>query len=103
MEVNYQAPIKPTNNHWHFISFSKKGEQIIMYNEELLELVQLHQQQKQQSKSQADKDADAEYQSLLAQLPPEYSEGEISERFTTQYADVVKYVEQWNCWMHWTG
>jgi putative DNA primase/helicase len=38
-----------------------------------------------------------------AELPPEYSEGALSERFTERYASILRYVEQWNSWMYWNG
>jgi hypothetical protein len=40
---------------------------------------------------------------IEAELPPEYSEGRLSERFTERYANVLRYVEQWNSWMYWNG
>src|SRR5262249_3941386 len=39
----------------------------------------------------------------LANLPPEYSEGRLSERFTERHADVLRYVEEWGMWVHWDG
>src|SRR5690349_9843292 len=70
------------------------------------ELYLIDQQQryhKSNNGEDATADNDNEYQTLLTQLPPEYSEGEVSERFTAQYADTVKFVEAEGCWMHWTG
>jgi putative DNA primase/helicase len=45
-------------------------------------------------------EAERHEQSLL---PPEYSEGALSERFTERYANVLRYVEEWGTWTYWDG
>jgi putative DNA primase/helicase len=51
----------------------------------------------------AEPDQPQQQQDTAAELPPEYSEIELSERFTERYAAMVRYVAEWKKWVHWTG
>jgi putative DNA primase/helicase len=57
-------------------------------------------QHKQEKAERRQERADRE---AMAELPPEYSEGSLSERFTSQYASTLRYVEEWGTWLHWDG
>jgi putative DNA primase/helicase len=81
---------------WRSSIITIKGEEAMVENiaKDWIE------KQKQQGKARKKRQ---EQDAALAELPPEYSEGRLSERFTDRYSSTLRFVEEWGTWLHWNG